>query len=105
MGKDIGFGIHRSGGNSGGSDEVVRSVERVQAHTVPSEGELVCSEQGTYKVVFDNTYSMFSSKTVKYSVTVTPGASHADAAQGDAGSGVGREPQQAGSLFFFSSSA
>jgi len=59
---DIGFSMSHSG------KEVV--AKRRANGGVVHEGYFVCPEVGKYTVTFDNTYSLFRSKTLHYLITV-----------------------------------
>ncbi|KAM9734354.1 SEC14-like protein 2 [Menidia menidia] len=73
-GADIGFGVFlRSGGENKPSDLVpVLPSERYNAHLVPEDRALTCSQPGLYVLCFDNSYSILQSKRVSYSVEVLP---------------------------------
>uniref|UniRef100_A0A8C7CFH9 SEC14-like lipid binding 8 n=3 Tax=Oncorhynchus kisutch TaxID=8019 RepID=A0A8C7CFH9_ONCKI len=79
-GADIGFGVFMKGKigerqNAGQMQEVVPS-QRYNAHLVPEDGSLTCSEPGVYVLRFDNTYSIFQSKRISFTVEVLlPGQS------------------------------
>ncbi|CAB1320205.1 unnamed protein product [Coregonus sp. 'balchen'] len=79
-GADIGFGVFMKGKmgerqNAGQMQEVVPS-QRYNAHLVPEDGSLTCSEPGVYVLRFDNTYSVFQSKRISFTVEVLlPGQS------------------------------
>uniref|UniRef100_A0A673XKB9 SEC14-like lipid binding 8 n=1 Tax=Salmo trutta TaxID=8032 RepID=A0A673XKB9_SALTR len=73
-GADIGFGVFMKGKigerqNAGQMQEVVPS-QRYNAHLVPEDGSLTCSEPGVYVLRFDNTYSIFQSKRISFTVEV-----------------------------------
>ncbi|XP_065106968.1 SEC14-like lipid binding 8 [Paramisgurnus dabryanus] len=73
-GGDVGFGVYlkkRMGEwvKAGQMKEIVPS-ERYNAHLVPEDGSLTCPEPGVYVLRFDNTYSIFQSKTIRFSVEV-----------------------------------
>uniref|UniRef100_A0A671PTU9 SEC14-like lipid binding 8 n=1 Tax=Sinocyclocheilus anshuiensis TaxID=1608454 RepID=A0A671PTU9_9TELE len=73
-GADIGFGVYmkkRMGEWIKASEmkEVVPN-QRYNAHLVPEDGSLTCPEPGVYVLRFDNTYSIFQSKTVSFTVEV-----------------------------------
>uniref|UniRef100_A0AAZ3QXD8 SEC14-like protein 2 n=1 Tax=Oncorhynchus tshawytscha TaxID=74940 RepID=A0AAZ3QXD8_ONCTS len=79
-GADIGFGVFMKGKigerqNAGQMQEVVPS-QRYNAHLVPEDGSLTCSEPGVYVLRFDNTYSIFQSKRISFTIEVLlPGQS------------------------------
>uniref|UniRef100_A0A3B1IFG8 GOLD domain-containing protein n=1 Tax=Astyanax mexicanus TaxID=7994 RepID=A0A3B1IFG8_ASTMX len=54
---------------AGQMQEVVPS-QRYNAHLVPEDGTLTCAEAGVYVLRFDNTYSIFQSKKVSFTVEV-----------------------------------
>ncbi|KAJ8400068.1 hypothetical protein AAFF_G00401070 [Aldrovandia affinis] len=73
-GADIGFGVFmktRVGGRqkAGEMQEVVPS-QRYNAHLVPEDGSLTCTDAGVYVLRFDNTYSVLHSKRVSFTVEV-----------------------------------
>uniref|UniRef100_A0A8C8JTY1 SEC14-like protein 2 n=1 Tax=Oncorhynchus tshawytscha TaxID=74940 RepID=A0A8C8JTY1_ONCTS len=73
-GADIGFGVFMKGKigerqNAGQMQEVVPS-QRYNAHLVPEDGSLTCSEPGVYVLRFDNTYSIFQSKRISFTIEV-----------------------------------
>ncbi|XP_013379466.1 retinal-binding protein [Lingula anatina] len=67
-GYDIGFGVGFL--ENDGSVKFVLPVERVNSHMVPEDGSINCTEQGTYVLVFDNSFSWARSKKVSYQVEV-----------------------------------
>uniref|UniRef100_A0A8C7CHV0 SEC14-like lipid binding 8 n=1 Tax=Oncorhynchus kisutch TaxID=8019 RepID=A0A8C7CHV0_ONCKI len=79
-GADIGFGVFMKGKmgqrqNASQMQEVVPS-QRYNTHLVPEDGSLTCSEPGIYVLRFDNTYSIFQSKRISFTVEVLlPGQS------------------------------
>ncbi|KAM8828268.1 SEC14-like protein 2 isoform 2-T2 [Spinachia spinachia] len=73
-GADVGFGVYRRK-KDGGSQKVsemlqVLPSERYNAHLVPEDTRLTCTEPGVYVLCFDNTYSLLQSKTVSYTAEV-----------------------------------
>ncbi|XP_072520745.1 SEC14-like lipid binding 8 [Salminus brasiliensis] len=73
-GADVGFGVFLKKKlgewmKAGQMQEVVPS-QRYNAHLVPEDGSLTCAEAGVYVLRFDNTYSIFQSKKVSFSVEV-----------------------------------
>ncbi|KAK6305992.1 hypothetical protein J4Q44_G00229170 [Coregonus suidteri] len=71
-GADIGFGVFLKGKmgqrqSAGQMLEVVPS-QRYNTHLVPEDGSLTCSEPGVYVLRFDNTYSIFQSKRISFTV-------------------------------------
>ncbi|XP_037340238.2 SEC14-like protein 2 isoform X2 [Pungitius pungitius] len=73
-GADVGFGVYRQN-KDGGSQKVSEMLqvlpnERYNAHLVPEDTRLTCTEPGVYVLCFDNTYSLLQSKTVSYTVEV-----------------------------------
>ncbi|XP_056146625.1 SEC14-like protein 2 isoform X2 [Lampris incognitus] len=77
-GADIGFGVYRQT-QRGGSEKVadmleVLPSERYNAHLVPEDSSLICSEPGVYVLCFDNSYSLLQPKKVSYKVEVHPPA-------------------------------
>ncbi|XP_036454744.1 SEC14-like protein 2 [Colossoma macropomum] len=73
-GADIGFGVFLKKKlgewmKAGQMQEVVPS-QRYNAHLVPEDGSLTCTEPGVYVLRFDNTYSIFQSKKVSFTVEV-----------------------------------
>uniref|UniRef100_A0A673WGN5 GOLD domain-containing protein n=1 Tax=Salmo trutta TaxID=8032 RepID=A0A673WGN5_SALTR len=55
--------------NASQMQEVVPS-QRYNTHLVPEDGSLTCSEPGIYVLRFDNTYSIFQSKRISFTVEV-----------------------------------
>ncbi|XP_034752105.1 SEC14-like protein 2 [Etheostoma cragini] len=75
-GADIGFGVYRRT-TEGGRQEVAEMLqvvpsERYNAHLVPEDSCLTCTEPGVYVLCFDNSYSILQSKRVSYKVEVLP---------------------------------
>ncbi|KAB0370113.1 hypothetical protein FD755_018075 [Muntiacus reevesi] len=73
-GGDIGFGVFlktKMGERqrAGEMTEVLAS-QRYNAHMVPEDGSLTCTEAGVYVLRFDNTYSLIYPKHVSYTVEV-----------------------------------
>uniref|UniRef100_A0A8D1WVI8 SEC14 like lipid binding 2 n=1 Tax=Sus scrofa TaxID=9823 RepID=A0A8D1WVI8_PIG len=73
-GSDIGFGIFlktKMGERqrAGEMTEVLAS-QRYNAHLVPEDGTLTCSNPGIYVLRFDNTYSFIHAKKVSFTVEV-----------------------------------
>ncbi|XP_040859523.1 putative SEC14-like protein 6 [Ochotona curzoniae] len=73
-GGDIGFGIFLKTKigerqRAGEMTEVLAS-QRYNAHLVPEDGSLTCSEAGVYVLRFDNTFSLLHSKHISYTVEV-----------------------------------
>uniref|UniRef100_A0A8C6LPX4 SEC14-like lipid binding 7 n=1 Tax=Nothobranchius furzeri TaxID=105023 RepID=A0A8C6LPX4_NOTFU len=75
---DIGFGVYRrtKEGSSKKVSEMMEVLpsERYNAHLVPENNSLTCSEPGVYVLCFDNSYSFLQSKKVSYNVEVIPPA-------------------------------
>ncbi|XP_013870551.1 SEC14-like protein 2 [Austrofundulus limnaeus] len=75
-GADIGFGVYRRNKEASGqkvADMVqVLPSERYNAHMVPEDSCLTCSEPGVYVLCFDNSYSYLQSKKVSYKVEIIP---------------------------------
>ncbi|XP_062308114.1 SEC14-like protein 2 [Osmerus eperlanus] len=73
-GADIGFGVFMKAKKgewqkAGQMQEVVPS-QRYNAHLVPEDGSLTCSQTGVYVLRFDNTYSIFQTKRISFTVEV-----------------------------------
>ncbi|XP_067084342.1 SEC14-like lipid binding 8 isoform X1 [Osmerus mordax] len=73
-GADIGFGVFMKAKKgewqkAGQMQEVVPS-QRYNAHLVPEDGSLTCSQPGVYVLRFDNTYSIFQTKRISFTVEV-----------------------------------
>ena len=51
-------------------NKVLVQNQRVDCHSRPVEGSIICASAGVYVLSFDNTFSRFRSKLVKYKVTV-----------------------------------
>lgn len=73
-GEDIGFGVFKRTQN-GGEQKLADMVlmvpnERYNAHMVPEDNSLTCTEAGVYVLRFDNTYSVLKSKKVSYTVEI-----------------------------------
>ncbi|XP_072310373.1 SEC14-like protein 2 [Eucyclogobius newberryi] len=73
-GADIGFGVYMRT-KKGGSQKMtemlqVLPTERYNAHLVPEDSGLTCSQPGIYVLCFDNSYSILQSKKVSYNVEV-----------------------------------
>ncbi|KAM4808893.1 SEC14-like protein 2 [Rhinophrynus dorsalis] len=71
---DIGFGVFRktkAGERQKAGDMIeVLPNQRYNAHMVPEDGTLTCSDPGTYVLRFDNTYSFIHAKKISYTVEV-----------------------------------
>ena len=48
----------------------IYKIERIDCSEIPLKIILFCKEKGIYKLVFDNSYSWFNSKTVRYRLSV-----------------------------------
>ncbi|CAL8125545.1 unnamed protein product [Orchesella dallaii] len=64
---DIGFSI-----TSDESNEEIVPYSRVNSHEEPHVGAIRCAKPGNYTLVFDNTFSRFRSKVLRYKVVVEP---------------------------------
>nr|XP_033812861.1 SEC14-like protein 2 isoform X2 [Geotrypetes seraphini] len=73
-GSDIGFGVFLKTkvGQKQKAGEMTEVIinDRYNAHLVPEDGSVTCSEPGIYVLRFDNTYSYLHSKKVSFSVEV-----------------------------------
>ncbi|XP_017781925.1 PREDICTED: SEC14-like protein 2 [Nicrophorus vespilloides] len=69
-GHDIRFGVSCRD-EEGVVHEAVQ-LRRVASHQMDVAGVLSCKSPATYTVTFDNSYSLFKSKKIHYSVQVTP---------------------------------
>ncbi|KAM9055565.1 SEC14-like protein 2 isoform 4-T5 [Megaptera novaeangliae] len=73
-GSDIGFGIFlktKMGERQrAGEMTEVLANQRYNAHLVPEDGTLTCSDPGIYVLRFDNTYSFIHAKKVSFTVEV-----------------------------------
>uniref|UniRef100_A0ACB8FYP1 Uncharacterized protein n=1 Tax=Sphaerodactylus townsendi TaxID=933632 RepID=A0ACB8FYP1_9SAUR len=73
-GSDIGFGIYlktKAGARQhAGEMTEVYPNQRYNAHLVPEDGSLTCTDAGVYVLRFDNTYSYIHSKKISYTVEV-----------------------------------
>uniref|UniRef100_A0A670ZPK9 SEC14 like lipid binding 2 n=1 Tax=Pseudonaja textilis TaxID=8673 RepID=A0A670ZPK9_PSETE len=73
-GSDIGFGVYlktKTGSHQhAGEMTEVLSNQRYNAHLVPEDGTLTCSDAGIYVLRFDNTYSYLHAKKISYTVEV-----------------------------------
>ncbi|XP_065172766.1 SEC14-like protein 2 [Atheta coriaria] len=67
---DIKFGVTCKDDATGHVHQVIKAM-RVPSHQVEESGALQCKPNYTYTVTFDNTYSMFKNKKIKYSVYMT----------------------------------
>ncbi|XP_078523370.1 SEC14-like protein 2 isoform X2 [Lissotriton helveticus] len=71
---DIGFGVFKktkTGERQKAGDMIeVVTTDRYNAHLVPEDGTLTCTEPGIYVLRFDNTYSYLYSKKISYTVEV-----------------------------------
>ncbi|KAL4636016.1 SEC14-like protein 2 [Arapaima gigas] len=91
-GADIGFGVflkpkmgERRRANN--MQEMVPS-QRYNAHLVPEDGSLTCTDPGVYVLRFDNTYSVFHSKKVCFTVEVLLSYSQVDSPRGNGKAGL-----------------
>uniref|UniRef100_A0A2K5HFR0 Uncharacterized protein n=1 Tax=Colobus angolensis palliatus TaxID=336983 RepID=A0A2K5HFR0_COLAP len=66
-GADIGFGVFLKT-KMGERQRAGEMTERYNAHMVPEDGSLTCSEAGIYVLRFDNTYSFVHAKKVSFTV-------------------------------------
>ncbi|XP_014398021.1 PREDICTED: SEC14-like protein 3 isoform X4 [Myotis brandtii] len=73
-GADIGFGIFlktkMGERQKAGEMTEVLPTQRYNAHMVPEDGSLTCSEAGVYVLRFDNTYSFVHTKKISFTVEV-----------------------------------
>lgn len=73
-GSDIGFGIFlktkMGERQKAGEMTEVLPNQRYNAHLVPEDGSLTCTEPGIYVLRFDNTYSFIHAKKVSFTVEV-----------------------------------
>ncbi|KAF6278465.1 hypothetical protein mRhiFer1_014990 [Rhinolophus ferrumequinum] len=73
-GSDVGFGIFlktkMGERQKAGEMTEVLPNQRYNAHLVPEDGSLTCTEPGIYVLRFDNTYSFIHSKKVSFTVEV-----------------------------------
>uniref|UniRef100_A0A146LVK3 SEC14-like protein 4 n=1 Tax=Lygus hesperus TaxID=30085 RepID=A0A146LVK3_LYGHE len=69
-GHDIKFGIVKK--DKTGKEITEIPVHRVMSDQNEEEGFLPCETTGTYRVIFDNTYSYLRSKKLHYLIEVTP---------------------------------
>ncbi|XP_069070736.1 SEC14-like protein 2 isoform X1 [Pleurodeles waltl] len=71
---DIGFGVFKktkAGERQKAGDMIeVVTTDRYNAHLVPEDGSLTCTNPGFYVLRFDNTYSYLHSKKISYTVEV-----------------------------------
>ncbi|KAJ6642069.1 SEC14-like protein 2 [Pseudolycoriella hygida] len=56
--------------NKTGEESVELPLQRVASHQLDEEGFITCQKDFTYHVLFDNTYSFFKSKRIRYSVVL-----------------------------------
>lgn len=73
-GADIGFGIFlktrlRERQRAAEMTEVLPN-QRYNAHLMPEDGSLTCTEPGVYVLRFDNTYSLMFAKKISYTIEV-----------------------------------
>uniref|UniRef100_A0A8C5EEJ4 SEC14-like protein 2 n=1 Tax=Gouania willdenowi TaxID=441366 RepID=A0A8C5EEJ4_GOUWI len=75
-GADIGFGVFRRTKAAGDQklEEMLQVLpnERYNAHLVPEDGSITCTEPGVYVLCFDNSYSFLHSKKLSYNAEVLP---------------------------------
>lgn len=64
---DITYAVYRSGD---GEEVEVKREERVQADTTPVLGNLLVTEPGFVRFIWDNSYSWFREKHLRYRITV-----------------------------------
>jgi hypothetical protein len=69
--KDIGFSVEFTPARAGAAPKIVVPHARVDAAKGPVEGSFVAEEEGVCALVWDNSYSMLSVKTVRYFVSET----------------------------------
>ncbi|XP_054851887.1 SEC14-like protein 2 [Eublepharis macularius] len=73
-GADIGFGVYlktKVGARQHAGDMTeVHPNQRYNAHMVPEDGSLTCTDAGIYVLRFDNTYSYIHAKKISYTVEV-----------------------------------
>jgi len=63
---DIGFGVNYE--ETDGEVQTLIEVERCSSQEQKLEGHLVAEKTGTYVLIWDNSYSMFTKKILKYQV-------------------------------------
>ncbi|CAG7833072.1 unnamed protein product [Allacma fusca] len=61
---DIGFAVVSP------CNEALVHVSRADANTCVQKGAIICESAGTYQIIFDNSFSRFRSKHVRYAVSV-----------------------------------
>ncbi|CAN7985270.1 unnamed protein product, partial [Ixodes hexagonus] len=64
-GHDLGFGLTQISGDNDGPKELL-PLSRVKCDQDAENGEVCCSEPGTYIFTFDNSYSWFTKKQLSY---------------------------------------
>ncbi|KAL8180538.1 UNVERIFIED_CONTAM: hypothetical protein K2H54_027165 [Gekko kuhli] len=73
-GADIGFGVYlktKAGARQhAGEMTEMYPNQRYNAHLVPEDGSLTCTDPGVYVLRFDNTYSYIHAKKISYTVEV-----------------------------------
>nr|XP_023676456.1 SEC14-like protein 2 isoform X2 [Paramormyrops kingsleyae] len=94
-GGDIGFGVFmktKLGVRQTAAEMVtVLPSQRYNAHLVPEDNLLTCANPGVYVLQFDNTYSMFHSKRVSFSVEVLLSNSQSGPEKSRSGAGLKME--------------
>ncbi|XP_013983656.1 SEC14-like protein 3 [Salmo salar] len=86
------FGVFTRTQEGGGHQKVgdmlqVLPSERYNAHMVPEDRSLTCPEPGTYRLHFDNTYSLLQFKTISYTVDVLLPDGHVQGPRSNRGDG------------------
>ena len=69
LGYDITFHLQKYNETSG-SFERVTSLERINSSDLPVKVVLYVKKKGVYKIIYDNTYSWFTPKTVRHRLSV-----------------------------------
>ncbi|XP_055323322.1 SEC14-like protein 4 [Sitodiplosis mosellana] len=67
---DIRFGIKRINEQTG-EENIEVDMKRVASHQLDEEGYIACQPDWTYVVVFDNSYSYFKNKRIRYQVILS----------------------------------
>lgn len=70
---DIKFGVQRKNEATGESNVEIEAA-RVASHQLDEEGFITCLPGWTYTVVFDNSYSYFTNKRIRYAITMSTSA-------------------------------
>eukprot|EP01090_Pellita_catalonica_P016032 TRINITY_DN4486_c0_g1_i2.p1 TRINITY_DN4486_c0_g1~~TRINITY_DN4486_c0_g1_i2.p1 ORF type:complete len:248 (+),score=62.85 TRINITY_DN4486_c0_g1_i2:433-1176(+) len=66
--KDINFELHFKSSDESAKEKEIVARSRIESHLRPHRGEAKAESAGTFRFAWDNSYSYFSKKTLKYTI-------------------------------------